>query len=162
MTRSMVTWISGGFRNPDGSKTPAFIQNPGRFLKQSTDRAIGAYILDTVPQLCTPFGRNIGIALELNYRGSRIRPERRVCTLSRVFDELETTYEEFQADFTRGGWDAWITLATRPQNNIHFSDNFRLKFSITQSGRFINDSPARTLNTCAPCFVIKPYETLSF
>lgn len=117
LTQSIVQWINNGF---EGS--PSFIQDPGRFLTDTADQAIGEFIFGSdLAFLCDPFGDgqfklNIQLALGLSYSTTRHKIN---CTLSDVLKNTKDAYKKFtNGDFIAGGgWDSWISVSANPQNN---------------------------------------------
>lgn len=117
MTSSIVNWINSGF---EGS--PSFIQNPGAFFLDIADQATGAFISKDLADLCSPFSIDIRLALSFKYRP--YVQKRYACTLSTIIANSKNAVENasingFTAgDFKQGGWPAFISLTTEPQNNV--------------------------------------------
>jgi hypothetical protein len=118
MTASVVNWINSGF---EGS--PSFIQNPGAFFLDIADQTTGAFIGQDLADLCSPFSIDLRIALSFKYRPSA--QKRYACTLSTIISNSKDAIENasingFTAgDFKQGGWPAFVSLTTEPQNNIY-------------------------------------------
>ena len=102
---SIVTWINSGFNG-----RPAFVQDLGRFLLGVADEAIGNVIASdsALAFLCSPFRLQVRIALANAY--ARRAPS---CTLTQIVANIQN----FTADFSQGGWPAWLELTTIAQNN---------------------------------------------
>lgn len=117
LTSSIVNWINSGF---EGS--PAFIENPGAFFLDIADQATGKFISGTLADLCSPFSIDVRLALAFKYRPNV--QERYACTLSTIIKNSKGAVENasingFTAgDFRQGGWPAFVSLTTEPQNNI--------------------------------------------
>ncbi len=120
LTQSIVDWINNGF---EGS--PSFIQDPGSFLSDTADRAVGDFILGTdLAFLCDPFGDgqfklNIQAALNLSFGTYSGTQDKIRCRLSDALKNTEDAYKNFiNGDFVNnGGWDSWLNVTTNPQNN---------------------------------------------
>lgn len=117
LTRSVVNWINSGF---EGS--PSFVQNPGAFFLDIADQTTGAFISGDLAELCSPFSIDIRIALSFKYRPNI--GKRYSCTLSTIIANSKNAVENasingFTAgDFKQGGWPAFVSLTTEPQNNV--------------------------------------------
>lgn len=117
MTTSIVNWINSGF---EGS--PSFIQNPGAFFLDIADQTTGQFISGELAELCSPFSIDIRRALSFKYRPF-VR-NRYACTLSTIISNTKNAVENasingFTAgDFKQGGWPAFVSLTTEPQNNV--------------------------------------------
>lgn len=104
LTSSIINWINSGFEGD-----PTFVGNPGAFFADIANETSGAFIRDLgLAGLCDPFRPQILIALAQ----AREQP-RFACTLLDVIDN----FENFQNDFSQGGWPAWIQMTQYPQNN---------------------------------------------
>lgn len=118
LTTSVVTWINSGFNG-----SPSFVQNPGAFFLDLADQATGAFISGELEQLCSPFSLDIKIALSFKYHP--YVPERYRCTLGTIIQNSVNAVENasingFTAgDFRQGGWPAFISLSTEPQNSVY-------------------------------------------
>ncbi|MDQ5893046.1 MAG: hypothetical protein QG640_56 [Patescibacteria group bacterium] len=117
ITRSIVNWINSGF---EGS--PSFVQNPGAFFLDIADQTTGQFISGDLAELCSPFSIDIRIALSFKYRPNL--QKRYACTLSTIINNSRNAVENasingFTAgDFKQGGWPAFVSLTTEPQNNV--------------------------------------------
>ena len=120
ITNSIVNWINSGF---DGS--PAFVQNPSAFFLDVADQTTGEFISETgvLADLCSPFSIDLRIALSFKYHPSL--QKRYACTLGTVISNSSNAIKNasingFTAgDFRQGGWPAFVSLTTEPQNNIY-------------------------------------------
>lgn len=119
MTQSIVNWINSGF-----SGSPAFITDPGSFFLDAADQVTGAMLDQDGPlaALCTPFSFDIRLSLALQI--SSRATQRYTCTLGTIIQNTRdaaargVTINGFMAgDFSQGGWPAFISLTTEPQNN---------------------------------------------
>ncbi len=118
ITASVVNWINSGFQG-----NPSFLTNPERFFLDVGDQITGDFIANTgvLSGLCTPFNIDIRLALALGQ--SRQHP-RYSCTLGSVIQNVQnSTINGYSiggfmgGDFRQGGWPAFITMTTDPQNN---------------------------------------------
>ncbi len=121
ITVSTVNWINSGF---EGS--PAFVENPGSFFLDVADQATGQFITGgLLADMCSPFSIDIKIALSFKYRP--YTPKRYACTISTIMRNMvnagkNASINGFTAgDFKQGGWPAFASLTTEPQNNIYGS-----------------------------------------
>jgi hypothetical protein len=109
LTMSIVAWIDNGFEG-----NPSFVTNPGKFLTNAADIAIGDMLLSdpALSFLCEPFQLQVKLSLGLQYRPFR---EEIKCTFSSVVGNM-TNFAN--GDFIGGGgWDSWLQMTTVPQNN---------------------------------------------
>lgn len=119
ITNSIVNWINSGF---EGS--PSFVQNPGAFFLDIADQATGQFLTGGIlNQLCSPFSIDLRIALSFKYHPRA--QKRYACTLSTIIKNTVSAAKNasingFTAgDFKQGGWPAFVSLTTEPQNNIY-------------------------------------------
>lgn len=121
ITASVVTWINSGF---EGS--PSFLQNPGSFFLDVADQITGDFIAKhggPLQDLCSPFSIDIRIALAFKYRPNI--PQRYACTITTIIKNSKNAVEGatlngFTAgDFKQGGWPAFVSMTTEPQNNVY-------------------------------------------
>jgi hypothetical protein len=121
ITTSVVTWINSGFQG-----SPSFLQNPGSFFLDVADQITGDFISKfggPLQGLCSPFSIDIRIALAFKYRPNI--PKRYACTITTIIKNSKNAVEGatlngFTAgDFKQGGWPAFVTMTTEPQNNIY-------------------------------------------
>ncbi len=117
LTSSIVNWINSGF---DGS--PSFVTDPAGFFMDVADETIGSFIADNADLkfLCSPFSLDLRLALAFKYRPF----QRKIgCTLSKVIANTtnaanNASINGFTAgDFKQGGWPAFVSMTTEPQNN---------------------------------------------
>lgn len=107
LTASIVNWINTGFEG-----NPTFIENTNEFLRDTADQATGLFIHEMKwDRICSPFATSLRLALEYNVPFNK----RMQCTLSQAVENIEA----FQEDFSQGGWKAWLSMTTQPQNNIY-------------------------------------------
>lgn len=128
ITVSVVNWINSGF---EGS--PLFLSNPGGFFLDVADQITGAFIATNGPlsSLCSPFAIDIRLGLALSQ--TTLATQRYRCTLGEIIRvqsrgpdiivngqvvRSQGTMNGFLGgDFNQGGWPAFISLTTEPQNN---------------------------------------------
>ncbi|HVS79678.1 MAG TPA: hypothetical protein VHF05_01740 [Candidatus Paceibacterota bacterium] len=108
MTASVVDWINNGFNG-----NPAFVQNPQQYFTNIGDAIAGNFILNdpSLNFLCSSFGPQLRIGLN----NQRMLPFQNsiTCTLTNVIQNIDA----FTQNFNNGGWLAWNTMVTEPQNN---------------------------------------------
>lgn len=113
MTQDIVTWINSGFNG-----SPAFLQDPGRFLSNIADNVAGDFLNEIGGGfLCSPFSTDIQFALEVGYYqsgGNSTLADRYSCTLS---DALGNVEDFLDNDLSQGGLEQFFNVAVRPQNN---------------------------------------------
>ncbi len=119
ITDSIVEWINNGFNG-----APSFVQNPGAFFLDIADQATGKFLTGGIlSQLCSPFSIDLKIALSFKYH-PRVQ-QRYACTLSTIIKNSinagkNASINGFTAgDFKQGGWPAFVSLTTEPQNNVY-------------------------------------------
>lgn len=119
LTGSVVNWINSGFEG-----NPAFVSNPAEFFKDVGDQLLGEMIIgqENLAFLCSPFSIDLRLQLAFKYRPFQKRIS---CTLSDVISNVTGAVEGasingFTAgDFSQGGWPAFVTMTTEPQNNLY-------------------------------------------
>lgn len=112
MTASTVNWINSGFKG-----NPGYITDPGQFFLDAGDSALSDYITNNpgLNSLCSPFEAKVKIALvrnRLNETGNNAS-----CSL----DKIKNNFESFMSDFKQGGWDGWLEVSQRDENNEYGS-----------------------------------------
>jgi hypothetical protein len=132
MTSDIVDWINNGFEG-----NPAFVSNPEGFFLDAADQFTGEFlaVAGTLDALCSPFSVDIRLSLALNL--AQRQRARYACTLSTVINNAANaqvnvngnvsingqnihTVEGFMGgDFRQGGWAAFTTMTTQPQNNVY-------------------------------------------
>jgi hypothetical protein len=141
LTADVVNWINSGFQG-----SPAFISNPQGFFLDVADQATGAFISNSGPlsALCSPF--SLDIRLNLALQGT-MNKQRYACTLSTIIKNVQNSHVSvggsvtsngqviangavgvggngdgvsafMNGDFSQGGWPAFISMTTEPQNNF--------------------------------------------
>ncbi len=119
ITASVVNWINSGF---EGS--PSFITNPGAFFLDVADQITGEFLAKAggpLTALCSPFSIDIRIALSFKYHPNI--QKRYACTIGTIIKNSSNAIaganiNGFTAgDFKQGGWPAFVSLTTEPQNN---------------------------------------------
>lgn len=106
MTIATVNWINSGFKGE-----PAYVKNPGSLFKSIADDEING--LTAQLAIISPFGRAIARNLILSTQGYFARNA--AYSLNKVMAMGQI--ERFQADFSVGGWDAWLATVLRAENN---------------------------------------------
>ena len=115
LTQSVVSWVNSGFNG-----SPAFLTNPEAFFLDTADQMTGAFLAGTGPlrNLCSPFSLDIHLALALNQ--TQRLDQRYTCTLSTIVKNVKGTIDGFAGgDFSQGGWPAFLSISTQPQNNAY-------------------------------------------
>lgn len=120
VTTSVVNWINSGF---EGS--PSFITNPGGFFADLAGDIIGDFVASNsdLAYLCSPFSIDIRLALAFKYRP--YQRNRYACTLDDIIRNVKgavqgSTLNGFlSGDFSQGGWPAFVSMTTEPQNNVY-------------------------------------------
>lgn len=130
LTVSVINWINTGF---EGS--PSFLQNPGAFFLDAADQVSGAFLASNGPlaSLCSPFAIDIRLGLALQQ--TTLSTKRYTCTFSKIYEaqkngpdiivngqvikssQSSSMNGFLKGDFNQGGWPAFISLTTEPQNN---------------------------------------------
>ncbi len=112
MTISVVTWINSGFNG-----SPAFLTNPQAFFLDSADQVTGEFLASGgLSSLCSPFSLNVRLSLALSQ--TSLMSQRYRCTLGGIVANANGTINGFvSGDFSQGGWPAFISMTTEPQNN---------------------------------------------
>jgi hypothetical protein len=107
ITVSVVNWINSGFNG-----SPAFVQNPTRFLQQTADQVAGNYIQSSALSfLCSPFQLQIRIAIAQSYANR----DANSCTLTQVTNNINNF---MRGSFSSsGGWPAFLSFVNVPTNN---------------------------------------------
>lgn len=110
--RSTIQWINSGFQGK-----PGFLQDPQKFLLNIADVELGKLIQGSeLNFVCSPFQLNIKKALILSRKQSF--GSRTSCTLSGVSNNMNNFISGVNNQFGQyGGWTAWDTMTTQPQNN---------------------------------------------
>jgi hypothetical protein len=126
ITASVVQWINGGFEG-----NPSFVTNPGGFLLDVADQTTGEFLAKNngpLNNLCSEFSIDIRLALAFKYHPNI--PQRYQCTLGTIIKNTKNavlgatingqSINGFvNGDFSQGGWPAFVSLTTEPQNNIY-------------------------------------------
>jgi hypothetical protein len=129
LTVSVINWINTGFQG-----SPSFLQNPGAFFLDVADQVSGAFLAGSGPlsSLCSPFAIDIRLGLALNQ--TTLSTKRYTCTFSKIYEAQKNGPDItingkvinsskgsmngfLKGDFNQGGWPAFISITTEPQNN---------------------------------------------
>lgn len=117
MSRQAVSWINGNnYTGPSGGNVPGFATNPQSFLEAVGDRALGDFIQQKVPLLCSPFRINIQGYLSTKYK-SNAYLDRNYCTFTEAQENVQSAYDSFTQNFNNGGWKRWVSMTVNPINN---------------------------------------------
>ena len=116
LTQSVVSWVNSGFNG-----SPAFLTNPEAFFLDTADQMTGAFLAGTGPlqNLCSPFSLDIRLSLALNQ--SQKLDQRYTCTLSKIIKNASSVSSFMSGSFSQGGWPAFLSVTTEPQNNAYGS-----------------------------------------
>lgn len=107
ITNSVVNWINSGFNG-----SPAFVQNPTKFLQRTADQIAGQYIQSSALSfLCSPFQLQVRIAIAQSYANR----EANACTLTQVSNNITNFMRGTFS--TAGGWPAFLSFTSVPTNN---------------------------------------------
>ena len=110
MTAQTIQWINNGFKNPDGTKGPGFMTNPGQLFQGIADREVNGFMQGLGPigsMICKPFDIKIRIALLGNYN-QNYQPQ---CTLK----SIKNNFENFGK--SANYWGDWIQMTQQDNNN---------------------------------------------
>ena len=115
MMSSITEWANRGFEGK-----PAFKQNLKKHFKvveaEATEQVLNQLNLGF---LCSPFSSQIRDALQIQLavqQSDSYFVTSSSCTINSILDEMGYTIDEFQNDFSKGGWAAFVELS-QPQNN---------------------------------------------
>lgn len=117
MTSDIVAWINSGFQG-----SPAFIQDPGDFLRNIADYTAGQF-LDELGGgfLCSPFSADIQFAIEIGYYQSGTSSELEDQYACRFTDAIENVEAFLENDLSRGGLRQFFEVSVVPQNNPYLA-----------------------------------------
>lgn len=114
ITNDIVAWINGG-----GKGKIRVLQDPGKFLTDALDEAAGVLagaILNVDPNtLCE--GNYFKFQLKAAFTGPYAQQkfdEKVACTFTGMAEGLE----KFKKDFTKGGWQSFIELSRKENNQV--------------------------------------------
>ncbi len=121
MIGSITNWVNSGFEGK-----PAFAQNFKKELKK-TEGDVTETILKQIKLsddttgasfFCGPFSQTIKNAFRVQLALKRgLELKHSACTIDSILEEGGRTLEDFENDFTQGGWPAWLEVTTNPSNN---------------------------------------------
>ncbi len=114
MTKSTVNWINSGFNG-----SPAFVTDLEGHLRNVADATAGNFLtqLSNNPALKSPFQSKIAQSVGALYYLSTSKDgffKEAKYTLQHV---VKNDQAFLAGDFKQGGWNAWYSAWTRPQNN---------------------------------------------
>jgi len=170
MTASVINWINSGFKG-----SPSFLTDPEGFLLNVADQTTGAFIDSNglLSKLCGPFSLDVRLSLAMQ---SSFDNSRYACTLNTIIGNAKnasfnasldvnashyTTEGFMNGDFSQGGWPAFITMTTQPQNNFMgailqansdlaqqiANKQTALKYDLQLGSGFMSWSSCKTLDT---------------
>lgn len=173
ITTSTVKWINSGFEG-----NPGFVSNPAEFFKNVGDELLGQMIFDekSLAFLCSPFSLDLKLQLAFKYSPFQ---KRIACTLTDVIKNATGAVQNasingFTAgDFSQGGWPAFVSMTTEPQNNLYgayvqadfelsarIANMEKLKSDELNQGRgFLSWQKCKTEPNSDPDFVGPPQKT---
>ncbi len=128
ITSSITNWANSGFKGK-----PAFITDLKKTMSDLEGEVVSGLLneiendinlkngtnLDLDGFFCGPFDREIRDALRIKLAVKSAKApftERSRCTLDSILEKAGNTLEDFEGDFSKGGWPAWLEL-TEPENN---------------------------------------------
>ena len=146
--KSMTNWVNSGFEG----KT-AFTQNLSKVwndLESDATKGVLAEIefgdFDGETFFCGPFDQELRKLFRLQLQIKQSRPpfyKTSKCTIDTILDKAGYTLEQFQDDFTKGGWPAWLEL-TSPNNN-RYGAYFNVQKEIWNREQTTKDNKAKEL-----------------
>lgn len=106
-TDSTINWINTGFEG-----NPLYVRDPASFFNSIADEQIGSITL-SIETSGAPFARSLAQSLILSqlYDFNAAMKYNVDAYLGR------SVVEQFSADFSVGGWEAWLLQTQYPQNN---------------------------------------------
>jgi len=129
ITKSITDWANSGFEGK-----PTFSQNFVRELEVMQGDVIEQVLnkitlidsaggkTNAASFICSPFSQELQDLFRVQLaisRGSKF--EHSTCTVENILKEVGYTMSEFENDFAKGGWPAWLELTTNPVNNRYGS-----------------------------------------
>src|SRR3989344_7846671 len=134
ITSSVTKWANNGFEGK-----PAFSQNFAQELKKNSGDVIEAVLNELTIHdvnlggfICGPFSQEIKDVLRVQLavqRGSEFKHSK--CTVEHILQETGYTLQQFEDDFTKGSWPAWLEVTTNPVNN-RYGAYFNLQAEIAR------------------------------
>ncbi len=113
MTTSTVNWINSGFEGK-----PLYFENPKSFYLSIRDQQVQTFIDEIgYDSIKYPFGQDYAFGLIDSV--SRTFEQNARYSLNEAIEATHpgSTAEDFYEDFSIGGWDAFLSMATIPANN---------------------------------------------
>ena len=105
-TESTVNWINTGFKG-----SPLYVKNPASFFKSIADDEV-ANLSISIQGAGSPFGKDLARNLLLSYKQTLDS------SVKYNLDQLTgTNIENYNVNFSVGGWDTWLVQTQLPQNN---------------------------------------------
>jgi hypothetical protein len=124
MIRSVTNWVNSGFEGK-----PAFAQDLRKTANDLEGEVVSRVLneieneigtnIDLDGFFCGPFDRELRDALRIQLAIKTGRPpytQYSKCTVDSILEKAGNTLEDFEDDFSKGGWPAWLEL-TEPKNN---------------------------------------------
>lgn len=124
LVSSIIDWINRGFEGG-----PTFVTNPARFFGNIADEEIGRVIDGSeLGWVCDPF--KLQLQLSFLQQRSRYRAPSR-CSITGIVQNFQSFVG---GDFSQGGWQGWLEITTKPENNPYGSfliteQNLQLKIA---------------------------------
>ena len=110
MTESTVNWINTGFHG-----APLFVENPDSFFKDIAKSEIRELVsMVGYNSTSFPFGKNAALGSISSYKSTFAQNAQ--YSLSKVTSDANYI-QQFQNDFSVGGWDGFLLQTQFPQNN---------------------------------------------
>jgi len=116
--KEAVDWINGTNSN-EGSK---FVTNMGDYLKDVADLAVGEFLRNELPLVCSPIRTQVQLEIVKYLR----RDPYVQCTLSEAINNVENYADFINGNFFEGGWDSWLSVS-RPVNNVRGATQIALE-----------------------------------
>ena len=119
ITIDTINWINNGFQG-----SPAFVQNPTKFLTGVGDKVVGDILANSrdFSFLCAPFRLpdfNIGLNIVLGH--SDYVGLTSSCTLTGVIANAENFAKFTSGDWSQGGWNSFIQVTQVPSNDPFYA-----------------------------------------
>ena len=128
MTNSVVNWINSGFKG-----SPSFVTDPAGFFQNVGDQMTGSFLAKyggPLTNLCSPFSYDIRVSLALDAAQNANSKGPYTCTLGSIITNTTNAAKNATlngssiagfvgGDFKQGGWPAFVSMTTEPQNNVY-------------------------------------------
>lgn len=130
MSGSVLNWANTGYGGD-----PFFVKDQNSFFKSIGDQEVIKYIteMDTLNQNNrSPYAKEVSQALIEGYVAENNPGPRGAFTLDKV---IGPNWQEYDQDFSAGGWDGWLAVAGNPSNNpfgTYLEESERLQRQIAE------------------------------